>query len=86
MLSSVLKSSFLAKTMNGDVKEETQVQLMLGFIKTTSPTKLVHHTKHMAAIMDLDAPHKSNVETVLHVKDAGHKKEPKFMVLKSMET
>jgi hypothetical protein len=58
---------------------------MPGFIRTTSLIKPARRIRLMAVIMDSDARHPSSAETVPRSKDAGPKKEPKFMVLKSME-
>ncbi len=84
MSSSALKSSFLAKTMSGAVKEETPVQPMLGFIRTTSRIKLARLIKHMAVIMELGVLLQSSAEIALLSRDVGLSKEPKSMVSKNM--
>jgi hypothetical protein len=62
-----------------------RAQHMPGFIRITSLIKPARLIKLMAVIMDLDARHPLSAETVLHTKDAGPKKELKFIVLRSME-
>lgn len=79
MLLLLLKFLFHVNKQMMDVTEVMLEQLMNGFITITLLTKLVLLIKLLEKIMVLDVQLKSNVETVSQIKDAGLKKELKFM-------
>jgi hypothetical protein len=68
-----------------DAVEVTPLWLINGLVRTISQIKLVHHIWHTDMITVLVVLQRLNVKIVLQERDAGLKKEQKFMESVNME-